>query len=88
MRTVIIILGGFALWGLFLGAAKLLFKGAAPPFLAATVAFAVVWFVAAALNMWIGVTRAGYSFAEELPIFLLIFLLPVVVAALVKWKLL
>jgi hypothetical protein len=34
----------------------------------------------------IGVSQAGYSFLEELPIFLLIFLLPTVVAILVKWK--
>ena len=52
----------------------------------ATAAFVAIWFVAAAMNMWIGVSRAGYSFQEELPIFLLIFLLPVAVAILVKWK--
>jgi hypothetical protein len=48
----------------------------------------VLWFITAAANMWIGVSRAGYSFQEELPIFLLIFLLPCAVAVLVKWKLL
>ncbi len=42
--------------------------------------------MAAAANMWVGVARAGYSFQEELPIFLLIFLLPVAVALAVKWK--
>jgi hypothetical protein len=41
---------------------------------------------AAALNMWMGVSKAGYSFGEELPIFLLIFLLPSLVALAVKWK--
>lgn len=48
--------------------------------------FVVIWFVAAAVNMWIGVSQAGYSFQKELPIFLLIFLLPVAVAVAVKWK--
>jgi hypothetical protein len=43
--------------------------------------------VVAAFNMWIGVAKAGYSVAEELPIFLLIFGVPVVVAAIVKWRL-
>jgi len=52
----------------------------------ATAAFVAIWFVAAAWNMWIGVSQAGYSFQEELPIFLLIFLLPAAVAVLVKWK--
>lgn len=50
--------------------------------------FAVLWFVMAAANMWVGVSQAGYSFREELPIFLLIFLLPVAVAVFVKWKVL
>ena len=55
---------------------------------AATVVFVAIWFVAAALNMWIGISHAGYSFQEELPIFLLIFLLPAVVAVFVNWKVL
>ena len=36
----------------------------------------------------VGVSQAGYSFWERLPIFLLIFLLPVDVAVFVKWKVL
>ena len=55
---------------------------------AATVVFVAIWFVAAALNMWIGISHAGYSFQEELPIFLLTFLLPAVVAVFVNWKVL
>jgi len=35
--------------------------------------------------MWIGVAQAGYSFAEALPLFLLIFLVPAAVIVL-KWK--
>jgi hypothetical protein len=85
MRTVIFILGGFVLWGICLGVAKLL---ANTSMTAATIAFVAIWFVAAAANMWIGVSQAGYSFQEELPIFLLIFLLPAVVAVLARWKLL
>ena len=41
--------------------------------------------VVAAVNMWIGVAQAGYSFAEALPIFLLIFLGPAA-AIVIKWK--
>jgi hypothetical protein len=48
--------------------------------------FIVIWFVAAAINMWIGVSRAGYSIVEELPIFLVIFAIPTAVAAFVWWK--
>lgn len=35
-----------------------------------------VWLVIACVNMWVGISRAGYTFAEELPILLLIFVLP------------
>ncbi len=48
--------------------------------------FVAVWFVAASVNMWIGVAKAGYSFTEELLIFLLIFCLPAAVAGLIYWK--
>jgi hypothetical protein len=36
--------------------------------------------------MWVGVAKAGYSFTEELPIFLLIFAVPAAVAIVLKWK--
>jgi len=86
MRTAIIILGGFALWAACLGIAKLLASSSASSMTYATAAFVAIWFVAAAANMWIGVSQAGYSLQEELPIFLLIFLLPAAVAVFVKRK--
>ena len=86
MRTLMFLLGGLALWGACLGIAKLVASASASSMTIATTAFAVIWFIVAAANMWMGVSRAGYSFQEELPIFLLIFLLPVAVAAVVNWK--
>jgi hypothetical protein len=86
MRTVTFILGGFVLWAVCLGVAKLLANTASSSMTMATIAFVAIWFVAAAVNMWIGVSQAGYSFQEELPIFLLIFLPPAAVAVLVRWK--
>jgi hypothetical protein len=53
----------------------------------AFVGFVVLWFAVAAFNMWVGVAKAGYSVGEELPIFLLLFGVPAVLAALVRWKL-
>jgi hypothetical protein len=87
MRTVLIILGGFVLWGICLGLARMISNSSSSGTLA-TVSFVVLWFVVAAVNMWFGVTRAGYSFQEELPIFLVIFLLPAAVATFVNWKVL
>ena len=36
--------------------------------------------------MWVGVSKAGYSVAEELPIFLLIFAIPAAIAIFLWWK--
>jgi hypothetical protein len=88
MRTliiIIIIIGiGFALLGLCLGLGSL--AGGAAKLKVAALVFIGLWFVAAAANMYVGVTRAGYSFMEELPIFLLIFLVPAAVAVLLRFK--
>ena len=88
MRTALIILAGFVLWAVCLGVAKLAGGSSGASLTTATVVFVAIWLVVAAVNMWIGVARAGYSFHEELPILLLIFLVPTAVAVLARWKLL
>jgi hypothetical protein len=79
MRTAVIILAGFLVWGLCVGAAKMSTNPSRAIGTATTV-FLLVWFLAAAVNMYFGVARAGYAFREELPIFLVIFVLPAIVA--------
>jgi len=37
------------------------------------------------IAMWLGVTKAGYSVAEEAPIFVLVFAVPAAVALVVWW---
>ena len=51
MRTAIIIAVGFVLWAACLGVAKLLASSNISSMITATVAFVVIWFVAAAANM-------------------------------------
>jgi hypothetical protein len=86
MRTLIIMVSGFALLAICLVIAKQ-FAGAGDKSMTmATIVFVALWFLAAAVNMWVGVYRAGYSFREELPIFLLIFLLPTAAAVIVRWR--
>jgi hypothetical protein len=84
MRTLIIIGIGFALLGLCLGGGW--FAGGAPKLKVAALLFVGLWFIAAAVNMYAGVSRAGYSFSEELPIFLLIFAVPAAVAILLRFR--
>jgi hypothetical protein len=86
MRTAIIILAGFVVWGMCLGVAKIAANASSSSMSFATVIFVALWFAAAGVNLWMGVAKAGYSFREELPIFLLIFLAPTIVAVLVNWK--
>jgi hypothetical protein len=45
-----------------------------------------IWLVVALINMWLGVSRAGYSVVEELPIFLVIFAIPAAAAAFIWWR--
>jgi hypothetical protein len=87
MRTLMIIVGGLLLLGLFVLVGRWLGGGGSPPVVTAAKIFLPVWLVAALINMWIGVARAGYSVTEELPIFLAIFAIPGIVAAFIWWKL-
>ncbi len=48
--------------------------------------FLPVWLAAAAINLWLGVAKAGYSVGDEAPIFLLIFAIPSALALLVWWN--
>lgn len=85
MHTVLVLAGGAVLLGVFLLIGRL-FGGASSAALAAwALYFVPVWLVASAVNMWIGVKKAGYSFSEELPIFFLVFALPAIVAAALWW---
>jgi hypothetical protein len=86
MRTAIIIACGFLFWAACVVAAKLVPGSTGSSLTTATIVFVVIWFFAAAVNLWVGVSKAGYGFTEELPIFLLIFLLPAVIAVVVRWK--
>jgi hypothetical protein len=84
MRTAIIIALGFVLLAICLFAPRLFGR---PEFMATGAKlFVALWLAVALVNLWIGVSRAGYSVGEELPIFLLIFAVPAAVAAYVWWK--
>ena len=87
MRSVMIIVGGLVLLGLFILVGRWFGGGTPQSVVTAAKVFLPVWLAVALINMWIGVSRAGYSVAEELPIFLAIFGLPGIAAVIIWWKL-
>jgi len=88
MRTLLFLVAGLLLLAAVLLLAKLFSSHYTDATRLATIAYIALWFVIAGANMRVGVARAGYSVAEELPIFLLIFAVPTVMAVLLKWLLL
>jgi len=87
MRTILFLVAGCLLMGGFLLVGKLFSGQFADAPRVATWAFIVVWLAVAAANMWAGVARAGYSVADESPIFILVFAVPTVLAVFLKWRL-
>jgi len=86
MRTVLFLAVGFLLLAAFLILGRLFSANYPSAAYAATVAFIVLWLVISAFNLWVGVSKAGYTVADELPIFLLIFVVPAAAAAVLKWR--
>ena len=86
MHTVKLIASGLVLLGIFLLLA-LWFDGPRAHALAlAALLFVPVWLAAAAANLWVGVRRGGYSVAEELPYFVVVFGVPAAVAGWLWWR--
>ena len=88
MRTALFLISGFLLLASFFIMAKLFAESFPSSATWATIAFVVLWLALTAANMWVGVSKAGYSVAEEFPILLLLFGVPAVVALVLKWKIL
>ena len=82
MHTIKVLAVGFVLLGVFVVLGRVLGNGSK-----AALYFLPVWLAAAAINLWLGVAKAGYSVRDEAPIFLLIFAVPSAVALLLWWKL-
>jgi hypothetical protein len=86
MHTAIVLGGGFSLLlsCLLLGHA---FGGGVAGAISGAKGFIGLWLIGAGVNMWLGVSQAGYSAAEEFPIFLATFGVPAAAAGLLWWAL-
>jgi hypothetical protein len=85
MHTAIVIFVGLVVLGICAAIGR--YFGGAPGMATAALVFLPIWFLGAAVNLIVGVRKAGYTVTEEAPIFLLVFAIPAAVAVLVWWKL-
>ena len=84
MHIVLVMAGGVLLLGVFLLFGKL-WGGDALGSATAAKVFIRVWLAIAVVNLWIGVSKAGYTVREELPILLVVFIIPAAAAAFAIW---
>lgn len=87
MHTLMVLVGGFVLLFFCQLVARAVAGAGVNPMAKAELAFVPLWFVITAINMWVGINQEGYTFMQELPIFLLVFGVPVVAAVLTWWRL-
>ncbi|HXP01205.1 MAG TPA: hypothetical protein VN813_11930 [Luteibacter sp.] len=81
MHTLIVIGSGLFLLGFALLTGNWTSAGVST----AALVFIPVWLALSAVNLWLGVTRAGYSVPEELPILAVVFAIPAIVALVAWW---
>jgi hypothetical protein len=86
MHTIKIVLGGLLLLVVCLLLGRWM-GGSTPAATAAAVRwFLVLWGVLTLANLWVGVSKAGYSLKDEIPVALVVFVIPAV-AAVIRWRL-
>lgn len=85
MHMLMVILTGFLLLGVFAMFGKL-WGGDAAGIATAARCFVPAWVIVALVNMWVGVTRAGYTVMQELPILAVVIAVPAAIALLLAWQ--
>jgi hypothetical protein len=86
MRTLLFLLVGFLLLPACMLLGRLFSSNYPGATYAATLTFVLLWLVISTANLWVGVSKGGYTLTEELPIFLLIFGVPTIAAIFLKWR--
>jgi hypothetical protein len=85
MHMFMVIMGGIISLGVFLLFGHL-WGGTLPALATAAKAFILVWLAVSVTNLWVGVNKAGYTVAQELPILLIVFAIPALVAVAAIWR--
>lgn len=85
MHMLMVITGGIVLLGVFLLFGQL-WGGTTPALGTAAKVFIPVWLALSVANLWVGVNKAGYTVAQELPILAVVFAVPAVAAMIAIWQ--
>jgi len=86
MHTLKVIFGGFLLLEVCLLLGRWI-GGIAATVVATTIKyFVALWLAATLVNMWVGVSKAGYSIKDEATFALLVFAAPAIVAIVIWWR--
>lgn len=83
MHTLRVIAGGLVLLAIFVAAGRYLLGTPTPA--RPALWFIPVWLLISVVNLWIGVSSAGYTVMQELPILVVVFGVPAVAAGIVWW---
>jgi putative effector of murein hydrolase LrgA (UPF0299 family) len=87
MHTIKIVLGGLLLLVVCLSLGRWM-GGSTPAATPATVRwFLVLWGLMTLANLWVGVSKAGYWLKDEIPVALLVFVVPAIAAIVIRWRL-
>lgn len=87
MHTLMVLVGGFVLLFFCQLVARAFVGEGVNPLAKALLVFIPLWLIISVVNMWVGVTQAGNSLLQELPIFILVFGIPATAALLTWWRL-
>lgn len=87
MHTLRVIGAGLVLLAVFLVVARFVAGARGAGLAKAALWFVPVWLAASVVNLWIGVSQAGYTVAQELPILLVVFGVPAAIALLIRTRL-
>ncbi len=85
MHMLLVILTGILLLGVFVMFGKL-WGGDAAGIASGARHFVPVWVAVALVTMWGGVTKAGYTAMQELPVLGVVIAVPAAVARLPAWQ--
>lgn len=84
MHTILLYAAGIMLLAVFCLLGHLWGRGA-PDVIRAAWAFLPAWAGVALVNLWVGVRHAGYPLSAELPILVVVFVVPALMAVTVIW---